>query len=96
MHIDSLCVIQVSKLCRPNIHVSNSQIFYVSYSFMSLRHIVHMTRKNTRRHMPEDDTLHNHRCENLKSYILFICHTALEVTHIVCVMWTYCLCVIQF
>jgi hypothetical protein len=23
----------------------------------------------TRRHIPEDDTLHNHRCENLKSYI---------------------------
>jgi hypothetical protein len=22
----------------------------------------------TRRHIPEDDTLHNHRCENLKSY----------------------------
>jgi hypothetical protein len=23
----------------------------------------------TRRRIPEDDTLHNHRCENLKSYI---------------------------
>jgi hypothetical protein len=22
----------------------------------------------TRRHIPEDDTLHNHRCRNLKSY----------------------------
>jgi hypothetical protein len=27
------------------------------------------TQRNTRRHIPEDDTLHNHRCENLKSYI---------------------------
>jgi hypothetical protein len=27
------------------------------------------TRRTTRRHIPEDDTLHNHRCENLKSYI---------------------------
>jgi hypothetical protein len=29
----------------------------------------------TRRHIPEDDTLKNHRCENLKSYIfnIFIC-----------------------
>jgi hypothetical protein len=26
------------------------------------------TQWNTRRHIPEDDTLHNHRCENLKSY----------------------------
>jgi hypothetical protein len=26
------------------------------------------TQQNTRRHIPEDDTLHNHRCENLKSY----------------------------
>jgi hypothetical protein len=30
------------------------------------------TRQTTRRHIPEDDTLHNHRCENLKfcKYIL--------------------------
>jgi hypothetical protein len=27
------------------------------------------TQRTTRRHIPEDDTLHNHRCENLKSYI---------------------------
>jgi hypothetical protein len=26
------------------------------------------TQRNTRRHIPEDDTLQNHRCENLKSY----------------------------
>jgi hypothetical protein len=26
------------------------------------------TRRTTRRHIPEDDTLHNHRGENLKSY----------------------------
>jgi hypothetical protein len=31
------------------------------------------TQQTTRRHIPEDDTLHNHRCENLKSYAsLFI------------------------
>jgi hypothetical protein len=24
----------------------------------------------TRRHIPEEDTLQNHRCENLKSYVL--------------------------
>jgi hypothetical protein len=24
------------------------------------------------RHIPEDDTLHNHRCENLKSYVEYI------------------------
>jgi hypothetical protein len=27
------------------------------------------TRRTTRRHIPEDYTLHNHRCENLKSYM---------------------------
>jgi hypothetical protein len=27
----------------------------------------------TRRYIPEDSTLHNHRCENLKSYILLLC-----------------------
>jgi hypothetical protein len=26
------------------------------------------TLRTTRRHIPEDDTLQNHRCENLKSY----------------------------
>jgi hypothetical protein len=28
------------------------------------------TQCTTRRHIPEDDTLHNHHCENLKSYKL--------------------------
>jgi hypothetical protein len=27
------------------------------------------TQQTTRRHIPEDDTLHNHLCENLKSYV---------------------------
>jgi hypothetical protein len=27
------------------------------------------TQQTTRRHILDDDTLHNHRCENLKSYI---------------------------
>jgi hypothetical protein len=26
--------------------------------------------RSTWRHIPEDDTLHNHHCENLKSYII--------------------------
>jgi hypothetical protein len=32
------------------------------------------TQRTTRRHIPEDDTLHNHRCENLKSYIRPFCN----------------------
>jgi hypothetical protein len=28
------------------------------------------TQQTTRRHITEDDTLHNHPCENLKSYTL--------------------------
>jgi hypothetical protein len=27
------------------------------------------TQQTTRRNIPEDNTLHNHRCENLKSYL---------------------------
>jgi hypothetical protein len=27
------------------------------------------TQLTTRRHIPEDNTLHNHRCENFKSYM---------------------------
>jgi hypothetical protein len=27
--------------------------------------------KTTRRHIPQGGILHNHRCENLKSYIIF-------------------------
>jgi hypothetical protein len=30
------------------------------------------TQRTTRRHIPEEDTLQNHRCENLKSYILYM------------------------
>jgi hypothetical protein len=29
------------------------------------------TQRTTRRHIPGDDTLHNHRCENLKTYFIF-------------------------
>jgi hypothetical protein len=29
------------------------------------------TQRTTRRHIPEDDTLHNHGCENLISYMYF-------------------------
>jgi hypothetical protein len=29
------------------------------------------TQRTTRRYIPEDGTLHNHRCENLKSYLVF-------------------------
>jgi hypothetical protein len=29
------------------------------------------TQRTTLRHIPEDDTLHYHSCENLKSYLLF-------------------------
>jgi hypothetical protein len=34
--------------------------------------------QTTRRYIPEDSTLHNHRCENLKSYIIHLC------IHVVC------------
>jgi hypothetical protein len=30
------------------------------------------TQRTTRRYIPEADTLHNHRCENLKSCMMFV------------------------
>jgi hypothetical protein len=30
-----------------------------------------VTQRTTPSHIPEDDILHNHRCENLKSYVRF-------------------------
>jgi hypothetical protein len=30
------------------------------------------TQQTTRRYIPEDGTLHNHRCENLRSYNLLL------------------------
>jgi hypothetical protein len=30
------------------------------------------TQQTTRHHIPEDNTLHNHRCENLKSYKMIL------------------------
>jgi hypothetical protein len=32
------------------------------------------TQRTTRRHIPEDYTLHNHRCENLKSIVCLLVH----------------------
>jgi hypothetical protein len=41
------------------------------------------TQRTTRRHIPEEDTLQNHRCENLKSYtvlyVAFKCKLLREV-----------------
>jgi hypothetical protein len=31
------------------------------------------TQQTIRRHIPEDDTLHNHCCKNFKSYTVFLC-----------------------
>jgi hypothetical protein len=45
------------------------------------------TQQTTRRHIPEDDTLHNHRSENLKSYkfymhlLLFPLHPTCPINH---------------
>jgi hypothetical protein len=41
------------------------------------------TQRTTRRHIPEDDTLHNHRCENLISYtkIFFANSSKYKLTH---------------
>jgi hypothetical protein len=35
------------------------------------------SQRTTRRYITEDGTIHNHRCENLKSYIERICQDAI-------------------
>jgi hypothetical protein len=39
--------------------------------------------QQTIRHIPEDDTLHNHRCENLKSYEVFKCPLVLVIIRVI-------------
>jgi hypothetical protein len=43
------------------------------------------TQRTTRRHIPEEDTLQNHRCENLKSYMKEV---ALLRSNVVNYSWT--------
>jgi hypothetical protein len=38
------------------------------------------TQRSTRRHIPEEDTLQDHRCENLKSYTVLILFVYLDST----------------
>jgi hypothetical protein len=42
-------------------------------------------------HIPEDDTLHNHRCENLKSYIVSLYNIKMDFIERRCenVEWTH-------
>jgi hypothetical protein len=44
--------------------------FHLYIMFFSVQNIAAVTQQTSRRHIPEDDTLHNHRCENFKSYIM--------------------------
>jgi hypothetical protein len=45
------------------------------------------TQQTTRRHIPEDDTLHNHRSESLKSYILYHCIFIIIVITFTCYLY---------
>jgi hypothetical protein len=59
------------------------------------------TQWTTWRHIPEDDTLHNHHCENLKSYIrliiLFYSGTSTALTSVRCGRaGTRCVCVERY
>jgi hypothetical protein len=36
-------------------------------------------RRTTRHYIPEDKTLHGHRCENIKSYIIYIYMSTLQI-----------------
>jgi hypothetical protein len=60
------------------VHIGRSVLFYRSlFSTLKMEAICSSetsvaTQETTWRHIPEDDTLHNQRCENLKSYILLM------------------------
>jgi hypothetical protein len=38
------------------------------------------TQQTTWRQIPEDDTLHNHRCENLKSFRIYLIYGAVHIS----------------
>jgi hypothetical protein len=39
------------------------------------------SQQTARRHIPEDDTLHNHRYENLKSFTVYIYFSSVTQIH---------------
>jgi hypothetical protein len=47
--------------------------------------------RTTRRYIPEDSTLHNHRCENLRSFLTFVFLGYLPVVLklLFCVVWMF-------
>jgi hypothetical protein len=67
-------------------NIELSLTFCVEYNILGYN-----TVQSTRRYIPEDCTLHNHRCENLKSYILCTdyCNTAISV-YLAEVDWFIC------
>jgi hypothetical protein len=40
------------------------------------------SQQTTRRYIPEDYTLHNHRCENLKSYLKYLIYAYISISAI--------------
>jgi hypothetical protein len=48
------------------------------------------TQRTTRRHIPEDDALHNHSCENLKSYNAFTCLNCIASDVRMIIKWKGC------
>jgi hypothetical protein len=50
----------------------NFALFLKSIIFWDMTPCSPLSQRTVRRHIPEDVTLHNHRCENVKSYIRFI------------------------
>jgi hypothetical protein len=47
------------------------------------------TLRTTRRHIPEDDTLQNHRCENLKSYNIHHVHTEVRKQNVLVIIYLF-------
>jgi hypothetical protein len=63
----------------PSSESNNSWVFSAYLSTLKMNAICSSetsvgTQRTTRRYIPEDGTLHNHRCENLKSYYISLEH----------------------
>jgi hypothetical protein len=64
MHDQRLCLPPAFTLVSCSAYSSTLKMEAVYYSETSVDF-----QRTTRRYIPEDGTLHNHRCKNLKSYI---------------------------
>jgi hypothetical protein len=72
------CVILVLTDVQPPGHNGSSLADFSTLKMEAIRSSeTSVNTRTTQRHIPEDDILHSHRCESLKSYIIHVLHQVL-------------------